>query len=184
MKMFRLPLLALVLAGCASAPVEPTYYLLRTDQPLASGALRPSARFALGAVEIAPYLDQAGVVTQAADGQVRPASHHLWAEPVFDGVRNFLTTEIARASGQELLPVALNSDATAVNIRIDQLHGTLNGEVQLIAYWWLVRDDKVLAMNRFAESQTQSASGYPALVETEKALLSQLAQRIAASLVD
>lgn len=175
-------LLVVLLSGCASQPIEPTYYLLRSGQAQSSGALQPSTQYSLGTVEIAPYLDQPGLVMETSAGEMRPASHHLWAEPIFDGVRNFLATEIAQAKGQELLPTKLNSNTTAVNVRIDQLHGTRDGHVRMVAYWWLVRDNKVLALNRFSESQTQTASGYHALVEAEKALLAQLAQRIAASL--
>jgi uncharacterized lipoprotein YmbA len=175
-------LLTLLVSGCASQATEPTYYLLRSDQALPSGALQPSTAFSLGTVEIAPYLDQAGLIMETTDGQTRPASHHLWAEPVFDGVRNFLTTEIAQAKGQELLPAKLSAANTVVNIRIDQLHGTHDGNANIVAYWWLVRDDKVIALNRFSQTQALAASGYQALVDAEKSLLAQLAQRIAASL--
>jgi uncharacterized lipoprotein YmbA len=183
MKVARLLLLVVVLAGCASQPVEPSYYLLRSGQDLSSSTLRPSTDFSLGAVEIAPYLDQPGLVMETAAGQMRPASHNLWAEPVFDGVRNFLVTEIAQANGQELLPTKLTKDTTVVNIRIDQLHGTRDGKAVIVAYWWLVRADQVVALNRFSQSRALQTSGYSALVDAEKVLLAELAQKIAASLV-
>lgn len=175
-------LLVLLLSGCASQTIEPTYYLLRQDQALPSGALQPSTTFSLGTVEVAPYLNQAGLVVETTDGQTRPASHHLWAEPIFDGARNFLATQIAQAKGQELLPATLSTAPTVVNIRIDQLHGTLDGNAQIVAYWWLVRDNKVIALNRFSQTQALAASGYQALVDAEKSLLGQLAQRVAESL--
>jgi uncharacterized protein len=183
MKIARLLLLMVLLAACASQTIEPSYYLLRSGQDLSSSTLRPSRDFSLGVVEIAPYLDQPGLVMETAEGQMRPASQNLWAEPVFDGVRNFLATEIAQAHGQELLPAKLNSNSTVVNIRIDQLHGTRDGKAIIVAYWWLVRADQVVALNRFAESRALQASGYGALVDAEKALLAELAQQIAASLV-
>jgi len=154
---------------------------------LSSSALSTSTDFSLGTVEIAPYLDQPGLVMETADGQMRPASQNLWAEPMFDGVRNFLATEIARAHGQELLPTKLTakstSNTTVVNIRIDQLHGTIDGSARLVAYWWLVRADEVVALNRFAESRNLQTSGYSALVDAEKILMAELATKIAASLV-
>jgi uncharacterized protein len=176
-------LLVLLLAGCASQAVEPSYYLLRSRQDLPSSTLSTSRDFSLGAVEIAPYLDQPGLVMQTADGQMRPADQNLWAEPIFDGVRNFLATEIAQAHGQELLPTKLTKNTTVVNIRIDQLHGTLDGQARLVAYWWLVRGDEVVALNRFSESRHLETSGYSALVDAEKMLLAELATKIAASLV-
>ncbi|MEZ5572164.1 MAG: ABC-type transport auxiliary lipoprotein family protein [Halioglobus sp.] len=176
--------LLIVLSGCASQTIEPTYYLLRSDQNMQSGKLSPSRDFSLGTVEIAAYLDQPGLVMETADAQMRAASQNLWAEPIYDGVRNFLTTEIAQASGSELLPSKLNRNSTVVNIRIDQLHGTQDGTARLVAYWWLVRGDEVLALNRFADSQTLQVSGYSALVDAEKNLLAALARQIAASLVN
>jgi uncharacterized protein len=183
MKIARLLLLVVLLAGCASQTVEPSYYLLRSGQDLSSSTLRPSRDFSLGAVEIAPYLDQPGLMMETAAGQMRPASQNLWAEPVFDGVRNFLATEIAQAHGQELLPAKLTNNATVVNIRIDQLHGTRDGKAILVAYWWLVLADQVVALNRFSESRALQTSGYGALVDAEKVLLAELAQQIAAFLV-
>jgi uncharacterized protein len=183
MKIARLLLLVVLLAGCASQTVEPSYYLLRSGQDLSSSTLRPSRDFSLGAVEIAPYLDQPGLMMETAAGQMRPASQNLWAEPVFDGVRNFLATEIAQAHGQELLPAKLNSNSTVVNIRIDQLHGTRDGKAIIVAYWSLVLADQVVALNRFSESRALQTSGYSALVDAEKVLLAELAQKVAASLV-
>lgn len=176
--------LVVLLPGCGSHPVEPSYYLLRSGQDGTSGRLTPSRDYALGTVEIAPYLDQPGLVMETADAQMRPANNHLWAEPVYDGMRNYLSTEIARSTGQELLPEKLNKGATVVNIRIDQLHGTRDGNAHIVAYWWLVRDGKVAALNRYAQVRHLQASGYDALVAAEKALLSELAQQIAAALVN
>lgn len=177
-------LLIVLLAGCASQAIPPTYYLLRSDQDLQTSALSTSKEYSLGTVEIAAYLDQPGLVMETANGEIRPASQNLWAEPIYDGVRNFLATEIAQASGEELLPTKLNKNTTVVNIRIDQLHGTANGRAQIVAYWWLDRNDNVASLNRFAESRDLTASGYSALVEAEKSLLAELAKIIATSLAN
>jgi uncharacterized lipoprotein YmbA len=175
-------MLVVLLTGCASQAIEPSYYLLRSKQDLSSSTLSTSTHFSLGAVEIAPYLDQPGLVLETADGQMRPASQNLWAEPIFDGVRNFLATEIAQAYGQELLPTKLAPNTTAVNIRIDQLHGTRDGKAQIVAYWWLVRANEVIVLNRFAQSRNLDSSGYSALVDAEKDLLAELAIKISNSL--
>ena len=183
MKVVALFMVAL-LAGCASQTIPPTYYLLRSNQSLQSSALTTSKQFSLGKVEIAAYLDQPGLVMETAVGEMRPASQNLWAEPVYDGVHNFLSTEIAQASGRQLLPTKLARDTTVVNIRIDQLHGKLDGQAIIVAYWWLVSGDAVTTLNRFSESRALTSSGYAALVDPEKALLAELAQRIAASLAN
>ncbi len=176
-------LLVMLLSGCASQAVEPSYYLLRSNQDLPSSKLSPSVDFALGTIEIAPYLNQLGLVIDIADSQIRPAVNHLWAEPIYDGVRSLLTADIAKANGQELMPANLSKDATVVNIRIDKLDGTLDGRAQIVAYWWLVRNDEVVDLNRFSKSRALRADGYSAMVDAETALLEELAKKIAASLV-
>ena len=148
---YFLSVLAL-LSACASQTIEPNYYLFRSDQDLQSGKLSASREYSLGTVEITAYIDQPGLMIETADGQMRQASQNLWAEPIYDGVRNFLATEIAHANGQELLPTKLTENTTVVNIRIDQLHGTLDGKAKIVAYWWLIKNDNVVALNRFSES--------------------------------
>ena len=175
-------LLIVLLSGCASQVTEPNYYLLRSSQDLQSSTLQASKNYSLGTVEIATYLNRPGLVMETADGQMRPASQNLWAEPIYDGVRNLLATEISSAIGQELLPTRLNKNTAVVNIRIDQLHGTQDGKAQLVAYWWLVRDNQVTGLNRFSNTRSLKISGYGALVEAEKDLLAELAKNIAASL--
>ena len=183
MKVVGLLLVAL-LSSCASQTIPPTYYLLRSDQDLQSSVLSTSQQYSLGSVEIAAYIDQPGLVMATGNGEMRPASQNLWAEPIYDGVRNFLATEIAQASGQELLPTKLTKNTTAVNIRIDQLHGTLDGQAKIVAYWSLVRNDEVYSLNRFSDSRALTASGYAALVDAEKILLTELAGKIATSLAN
>jgi|TARA_R110002072_G_scaffold160669_4_gene311987 uncharacterized lipoprotein YmbA len=183
MRAATLVLSILLFCGCASQIVEPSYYLLRSQQALPSGELTPSKDFSLGKVVIASYLDQPGLVMETEGGQLRPARQNLWAEPVYEGVRNILFVEIAQAMGEELLPSKLSKGTTVVDIRISELHGTYDGEAKLVAYWWLERDGKVLSSYRFTEVTSLTASGYSALVDAETALLKKLSQKIAASLV-
>jgi uncharacterized lipoprotein YmbA len=70
-----------------------------------------------------------------------------------------------------------------VDIRIAELHGTFDGQAKLAAYWWLTRDGNILSVHRFSDVQSLAESGYGALVDAEVALLKELSQKIAASLV-
>ncbi len=170
--------LVMLLAACSSQVTEPSYYLLRGDVPLDSRPLKPNTEHGLGLVELAPYIDQQGLLLEVADGEIRPARNHRWAEPVYEGVRIFLLQEISRASGRDLLPLP-PSGVTLINVRIDQLHGTRNGEAVLVAYWWTSRQGEVLAGYQFAEREPLASDGYPALAAAQKSLLSQLARNIA-----
>jgi uncharacterized lipoprotein YmbA len=176
-------LLVVILAGCSSQVIEPSYYLMRSKHDLETRQLNPSPDFSMGTVEIAPYIDQSGLLIEAKDGEIRSARYHRWAEPVYEGVRDQLLVEIAQAKGEDILPAKLGNTAIVVDIRIDQLHGTADGEARLVAYWWLRRDKTVLSAYQFAEEKALTTDGYAALVAAEQALLSELAKEIAATLV-
>ena len=174
---------AILLAGCSSQPMEPNYYLLRSDSDLSTRALQPATDYALGKVTIAPYIDQRGLLMETADGDLRAARLNLWAEPVYEGVRLYLLKEISAKSGADLLPAAADTSMGRINVRIDQLHGTNNGHARLVAYWWLEREGKVVAAYQFAEEEVLAADGYTALAAAQEELLSHLSQQIADSLV-
>ena len=175
---------ALLLAACSGQPVETQYYLLRTDSPQNSRDLEPSHDYSFGRVTIAAYIEQSGLVLETRAGEIRPAQYHQWAEPMHQSVRNLLIVEVSQALGEDVFPARAGIGDTVVDIRIDQLHGTANGDALLVAYWWLQRDGEVIASYQFAESRDLSRDGYGALANAEQALLVQLAGRIAASLKD
>lgn len=170
--------LALTLGACATPPMEPNYYLLRSDATITSGALEPSREFALGQISIAPYIDQPGLLLETAPGEVRAARYHLWAEPVRDGIETFLRQEISRRTGENLLPGNRDPGRTTINVRIDQMHGTLDGQARLVAYWWLSSGGVMTSAHRFAESLPLDTPGYAALASAEKALLARFAASI------
>ena len=172
----------ILLTACGGKQIEPSYYLLRPEVKPESRQLSPSNDFALGKITIAPYLDQPGIMLATGDGEIRPAKHHLWAEPMYDGVHSFLVKEISRAKGEDILPAKLKRDAIAVEVRVEELHGTADGRAVLVGYWWLRRNSEVLAAYQFSESKTLSDDGYQALVYAQRALLSELAEKIAASM--
>lgn len=170
----------LVLCACASPAPEPTYYLLRPATQAGSGTLQASAEYRLGEIEIAPYINQSGLLLETGEGQVRPAALHLWAEPIHAGIHSYLSQEISRLYGREIATTA--GAPASIAIRIDQLHGTLQGEARLVAYWWIQRGEEVDGLSRFARSLPLAENGYAALAAAERELLSQLAAEIAAGL--
>lgn len=178
---FRIFLLVLV-AGCAGQPAEPDRYLLRSGEPLQTRELVPSEQFSIGRLEIAAYIDQPGLVLETADGEIHAARGHLWAEPVYEGVRRHLSVDIAQAHGEHILSNSLMSTPVVIDIRIDQLHGTRQGTARLVAYWWLRRNGEIVSAHQFAEEVQLTEDGYRALVSAEESLLAQLAKAIANSL--
>lgn len=175
-------LLVVFLSACAGPATEPSYYLLRTDQELTTRALAPSKHYALNRVTIAPYIDKGGLLLETQAGEMRPARNHLWAEPLYEGIRVYLMSEISHAKGEDILMGKVEKDTTRINVRIDQLHGTHDGQARLVAYWWLQKDGKTQAAYQYAEYKALGQDGYAALAGAEKALLSDLAGKIASSL--
>jgi uncharacterized lipoprotein YmbA len=155
---------------------------MRSRQDLESRQLSPSRDVALGNVVIASYIDQPGLVVETADGEIRAAQRHQWAEPIYDAIYNQLSVEISRAWGEDLLPRELVHAPVVLDIRVDQLHGTNGGTARLVAHWWLRRDGALVSAHQFAEEQALATDGYSALVAAEETLLTRLAQQIAASL--
>lgn len=179
-----LAMLAVValLAGCSTSAPLPSYYLLRGDIEEGTRILQAKAPFALGGLSIAPYIDQPGMLLETENGDLRPARFHLWAEPLRDGAKTLLLTAISNASGHDILPWQLNQTATRFDIRIDQLHGTYDGNAKLVARWWLYEGQSIGEVYEYAGVQALTVDGYGALATAQQALLLELADEVAATL--
>ena len=91
---------------------------------------------------------------------------------------------MSAAVGEDIFPEELSEGDLVFDVRIDQLHGTADGEARLVAYWIVQRKDEILASYQFSETTPLRADGYGALARAQKALLSDLSKRIATSLED
>jgi uncharacterized lipoprotein YmbA len=182
MKLLTVLLLAL-LTACAGQTTSTHQYLLRSNAVLESRQHSDSSGIVLETVIVAAYLDQPGLVLETQQSQINQARHHRWAEPLRQSLRQFFATEIAADLGTDISLDRFtgNTAPTLIRIVIDQLHGNAQGEAILQAYWEISKDETT---HRFQFSKTRGLveDGYPALVQSEKALLSQLAQAIADSL--
>jgi uncharacterized lipoprotein YmbA len=174
--------MALLLAACSGTPVQTQYYLLRSDVEQRSRELAPSRQYAMGRIIIAPYIEQPGIVLETAAGEIRPAMHNQWAEPMIQGLQQFLRVEVSGRVGEDVFPERYSEGELVFDVRIDQLHGTAAGDALLVAYWWLRRDGDIQSSHQIAETRALSRDGYSALVDAQKALLSDLAQRISETL--
>jgi uncharacterized lipoprotein YmbA len=173
---------ALLAAACSGTPVQTQYYLLRSDIEQRSRDLAPSHNYAMGRIIIAPYIEQPGIILETAAGEIRPAMHNQWAEPMVQGLQQFLRVEVSSGVGEDIFPEGYSRGELVFDVRIDQLHGTAGGDAQLVAYWWLRRDGDIQSSHQMAETRALSRDGYAALVDAQKALLSDLARRISETL--
>jgi len=179
-------ILMLVLTSCASQTTpELVKYLVRSDKTMLPIDDETNANVVLGAVHVATYVDDLGLVLETNEGVVHSARFHQWAEPLRDSIRTFIATEISAAVGhgihiREYKRMVWDK---RVDLRIDQLHGTSDGHAMLVAFWSVSSGDgKVLSTNTFSETERLQQDGYDALVEAEKVLLRQLATTIAGKL--
>lgn len=184
-------LLLLVLAGCAGKPTPETQlYLLRSGAGNAFGASDGVAENGLGSIRVATYIDQPGLVLELADGTMRAARFHQWAEPLRESLRAFLANEIAAKAGKAVRPTAYGETnwrlytKQLIDVRIQELHGTRSGKARLVAIWALIdpAERTVTAEHEFVAEEPLADDGYAALVSAEEALLTQLAAQIAGAL--
>ena len=182
MKLTAVLAVVVLVAACSGTPVQTQYYLLRTDEPGTTRDLKPSTEFAMGRVMVAPYIDQSGLVLETGVGEIRPARYHQWAEPMPEAVRHLLRVEVGRALETDLFPAELSDASTFFDVRIDQLHGTADGDAVLVAYWGVRRDGRLIETFQFSETRALRADGYAELARAFEALLVDLSGEIAASL--
>jgi uncharacterized lipoprotein YmbA len=175
-------LLTLLVAGCSHTPVETQFYLLRQQAAIESREMKPSPDFSLGDVSIASYIDQPGLILEVSPGQVRPARHHEWAEPMHRSVRIFLQREISIEFEADLFSSRFSPASTVVEIRVDQLHGTSSGEAILTAHWWTIHKGELKSSYQYTSTEPLEQDGYAALAKAEAVLLSGLAASIANTL--
>ena len=181
--------LAVLLTGCAGGGKSPetTTYLLRSTAPTSAGESVSSNEVGLGRIRVAGYLSQPGIIVELEPGQIRSARFHEWAEPLSAGLRFVLRADIARSLGADIDvdPTRRRVWRLAVDIDVEEFHGTLAGSARLNASWTLTnRTGDVVAAHRFSDTEALSRSGYDGLVDAQVALAARLGAAIAESIRD
>lgn len=172
-----LPLAALLLAlssllgACASGgPVsEHSYLLPAASEPAVSDRL-PGVR-----VDVAGYLDQAGVVVETAPTSVHAARQHLWAEP--------LPSQLARALRHHLAVAGAPAEGR-LNVSVTRFQGTTDGNARVSGQWHYraepsEQQESLERSGRFDIARPLNQDGYPELVTRLDAAWRAAAQQIA-----
>jgi uncharacterized lipoprotein YmbA len=181
------PLVLLLVFACAGSSPPRTLYLLRADATERVDRSDTGPRIGLGKVSIAPYLDQPGLVIEMEPGRVQVANEHHWAEPLDAGLRSFLRVEISVALGHPVSAgPSLSEWAYAVNVFVDQLHGSMGGVAVLDATYRIVprAGTGETTEFHFSSKAPLPRAGYPGLVDAQAELVRELARAIARSLVE
>jgi hypothetical protein len=178
--------LTVFLVACAASTPPPTRYLLPADVPEGTVRVDPPVRIGISKLVVAPYLSQRGLVVETEKRQIRAARQHQWAEPLAAGLRRQLRAQLSKALGFDVSadPTQRTRWDFVIDVSIERLHGTLDGDAVLVAHWRVTptkaRGDA--ASYRIARSQPLPRAGYGGLVDAEISLIDGLAGEIAASL--
>ncbi|MBW2426631.1 MAG: membrane integrity-associated transporter subunit PqiC [Deltaproteobacteria bacterium] len=171
------------LIGCASAPPEITYYLLRAEQVEETIPIEAPVRAGIGRVVVAAYLmGSEGVMVETEPGEVRPATQHKWAEPLDAGLRWYVGSEVAAELGYQI-GGGLTDRSTwdyIIDISISRMHGTMDGRAVLEASFIVAPKDRGAkpSQGRFSRSIPLPQEGYSGIVEAQRILLSEFADQI------
>jgi hypothetical protein len=186
MKPIVLTVALATLFACSTPPAARNVYLMRGDEPSGIRPVSSPATTGIRRVVVAPYLQNPGLVIETVEGEVHGARYHEWAEPLDQGIRRYLRSELSALLGEDVdsNPTLGPQWAHAVDLGIDQLHGTASGEALLVAAWRIadVAQSREVARFRFVERIPLESDGYAELARAELALLSKLAAAIADSI--
>ena len=175
-----------LMLGCSSSPPERHLYLLRGEATGSGADSAPAEMVGIGRVTIAAYIDRAGIVVQTGSREIRTARYHEWGEPLDNGVRHYLRSELVDRLGYEVASDVLLRDAWAyrIDISIETLHGSLSEGAWINAGFAVseVSGKKAMVAGRVIEHQRLTRDGYPGLVDAHARLLDQLAAAIETAL--
>ena len=177
-------MLALMLAGCASAPSRVfTLTPVPSAQPAPTITLREPIE--VGDVPVPAVIDRSSIVIYKDNGQLSVPPNDEWAGPLGSLIRQALTADLQSRLGiNNVLPpgsVAPNGRLRILNLTIEQFIGNINGRVVLNASWALLNAGTSRVVHSGHEIITiQAASGeVPDIVPAMSRALGQLADRIA-----
>lgn len=183
----RLPaavMLALALAGCASAPTRVfTFTPVAPTHPPPQITLREPIE--VGDVPVPSVIDRSSIVIYEGNGQLSVPPNDEWAGPLGSLIRQALTADLqSRLGMNNVLPpgsVAPNGRLRILNLTIEQFIGSTNGRIVLNASWALLNAGTSHVVHSGREIITvQAASGeVPDIVPGMSRALGKLADRIA-----
>ncbi|MES1941107.1 lipoprotein YmbA [Salinisphaera sp. T5B8] len=161
-----------LLAGCAGSASAPSLYVL-DSAPAARLPVSPAAsqaQLVVAPVEIAPILDERGIVYQTAPHRVVIANHNRWAAPLDSQLRDALIANLGAAlPGVTVVRRAPAGQASTMTLhtRVDRFMGHYDGQARIAGIWRLAgANDETLIERRFTRDVALEEDGYDALVDS------------------
>lgn len=141
---FALPLLALLLLGCAVT--EPSkFYILEpltgADTAVETPVVTERLSIGVGPVTLPEYLNRPQIVTRAGKNEVSLSEFHRWAEPLQDNISLVLIENLRTLLSAQGISISSWKGSTRgdyrVRIDIIRFDVTSTGKATLIARWSL-----------------------------------------------
>ncbi|OOG50194.1 PqiC family protein [Rhodanobacter sp. C01] len=179
-------LAALLLAGCASAPLH--YYTLVSPVDESVGGLTaPSATlslpFELLPVSVPAQVDQPQLVVREGGQGVALLGSERWIAPLGDEVRGALSADLARELHSQDVSGLPGNDKPVLRIKLDiRRFDSAPGSYALIEGAWSVRllhGDHSAVLACTSRASESVGPGYDALVQGHQRALGELAGQIA-----
>lgn len=175
--------LTLLTACGKSTPTN--YFVLSGGDDLTTQDNLPRSTLRIARVGVPSYLDRDAIVVRK-DGKSLLAinSMNLWAEPLSEGIRKVLLTELTNPLLEKNITVQppQSEEAGDLTLIVDifRLDGELSREAVLNAAWSLVesRNNRVITNGLFSHKKTLSTPSYQELVLAESALTRAMAAHI------
>lgn len=176
--------LALCLAGCASAPVH--YYTL-TTQGLPAGRVAPAPYpFELSPVGVPAQVDVPQLVVRTGGQGMQLLDGRRWIAPLGDEIRGTLSSDLANALGVADMSGLPDSGQPRLRITFDvrRFESVPDDHVLIEAAWSLRLTgaaDGRRALSCVSVDRETVGAGYDALVAGHQQALASIASRIAAA---
>lgn len=187
---FVVTLALLLLAGCATSPVEgPFYYLLSAQSEQSSATELDAFKVGLGPVDLPTYLERDGILTFSDNNQLNYSQSHRWAEPLQENVLAVLQANLIRLLPNQQIVYfpwrQLDKPRYQVMINFTQFALHAEQRVELAAIWTLNDGGGEQILVRNADfSLPITDSDYSSIVKAQSMLLSKLSAQIAEAVAD
>lgn len=179
-----------LLAGCATSPVEgPFYYLLSAQSEQSSAIELDAFKVGLGPVDLPTYLERDGILTFSDNNQLNYSESHRWAEPLQENVLQVLQANMIRLLPNQQVVYfpwrQLDKPRYQVMVNFTQFALHAEQRVELAATWTLNDSGgEQLLVRNASFSLPITDTDYSSIVKAQSMLLSKLSAKIAQAVAD
>lgn len=190
MKLLRLVITGILLAGCSSAPVTRFFVLspVAVTNEFSRGQSVPPISLGIREVRLPQYLERPQIVVRSGDHQVYLAEDAQWAGNLQQDMTRVLTQNLAQFLHSDRIFSAPHNSPLKPEFRLElevmRFEQNFDRRVVLSVRWWLVRTGD----NTLLEAPSLTLYGtpldvlsYESLVDSMSSVYGELAQAIARS---